>query len=192
MQVMQQEILSLRAQVQAQAGMGEAVTAIRELAAAHGRKEQPSLIDAKGLGKPKEFSGKEEDFQQWSQKTESFCTGVIPMAEFMLEWAADQATEIVGASIEVEFGDAAEEGREVPNLDFVLAQMHTALMALTHGEANDIVANAKKNPLEAWRRLQKRFDSTTGGRKRNLLRTIISPGRCGIAELQAGIERWES
>ena len=44
MQAVQQEILALRAQVQAQAGMGEAVTAIRELAAAHGRKEQPSLI----------------------------------------------------------------------------------------------------------------------------------------------------
>ena len=36
------------------------------------------------------------------------------MAEFMLEWAADQATEITNASIEVEFGDAAEQGREVP------------------------------------------------------------------------------
>ena len=29
-------------------------------------------------------------------------------------------------------------------------------------------------------------------RKRNLLRTIISPGRCSLLELQAGIERWES
>ena len=46
-----------------------------------------------------------------------------------------------------------------------------------------------------WRhggRLQKRYDSTTGGRKRNLLRTIISPGRCSFLELQAEIERWES
>ena len=65
-------------------------------------------------------------------------------------------------------------------------------MALTSYEANDIVANSRKNPLEAWRRLQKRSDPTTGGRKRNLLRTIISPGRCSLPELQAGIERWES
>ena len=42
------------------------------------------------------------------------------------------------------------------------------------------------------RRLQKRDDPTTGGRKRNLLRTIISPGRCSLLELQAEIERWES
>ena len=78
------------------------------------------------------------------------------------------------------------------NLEFELQQMHTALMALTSYEANDIVADSRKNPLGAWRRLQKRYDPTTGGRKRNLLRTIISPGRCSLLELQAGIERWES
>ena len=70
--------------------------------------------------------------------------------------------------------------------------MHTALVALTSCEANDIVANSRKIPLEAWRRLQKGYDLTTGGRKRNLLRTIFSPGRCSLLELQAGIERWES
>ena len=68
-----------------------------------------------------------------------------------------------------------------------------ALVALTsYDEANDTVANSRKNPLETWRRLQKRHDPTTGGRQRNLLRTIISPGRCSLLELQAGIERWES
>ena len=40
--------------------------------------------------------------------------------------------------------------------------------------------------------MQKRYDPTTGGRKRNLLRTIVSPGRCSLLELQAGLERWES
>ena len=77
-------------------------------------------------------------------------------------------------------------------MEFVLQQMHTALMALTSYEANDTVANSRKNPLEAWRRLLKRYDPTTGGRKRNLLRTIISLGRCSLLELQAVIERWES
>ena len=77
-------------------------------------------------------------------------------------------------------------------LEFLLQLMHTALVALTSYEATDIVANSRKNPLEAWWRLQKRFEPTTGGRKRNLLRTIISPGRCSRLELQAGIERWES
>ena len=74
----------------------------------------------------------------------------------------------------------------------MLQQTHTALVALTSYEANDVVADSRENPLEAWRRLQKRYDPTTGGRERNLLTTIISPGRCSLLELQAGIERWES
>ena len=40
--------------------------------------------------------------------------------------------------------------------------------------------------------MQKRDDPTTGGRKRTLLLTIMSPGRCSLPELQMVIERWES
>ena len=110
-----------------------------------------------------------------------------------MEWAAEQPTEITTTAIDLEFLPTdANEDRGVQNLEFVLQQMHTALMALTSNEANDIVANSRKNPLEAWRRLQKRHDPTTGKRKRSLLRTIISPGRCSLMELKAGIERWES
>ena len=111
----------------------------------------------------------------------------------MLEWAAEQPKEITMTAIDLEFLPTdANKDRGVQNLEFVQQQMHTALMALTSYEANDVVANSRMNPLEAWRRLQKRYDPTTGGRKRNLLRTIISPGRRSLLELQAGIERWES
>ena len=49
-----------------------------------------------------------------------------------------------------------------------------------------------KNPSEAWRRLQKRYDPTTGGKKRNLLHTNVSPGLFSLLELQAEIESLES
>ena len=163
--------------------------AINNLGTPQVRKDTPSLIDVKGLGRPKEFAGCEEDFQLWSKKTEAFFAGVIKESEMMLEWAAEQPTEITTTAIDLEFLPTdTNVDRGVQNLEFVVQQMHTALMA----PANDIVANSRKNPLEAWRRLQKRCDPTTGGRERNLLRTIISPGRCSLLELQAGIERWES
>ena len=99
----------------------------------------------------------------------------------MLEWAVEQSTEITTTAIDLEFLPTdTNEDRGVQNLEFVLQQMHTALVALTSCEANDIVANSRKNPLEAWRKLQKRYDPTTAGRKRNLLRTIISHGRCSL------------
>ena len=182
---LQQELFTLRAQVASESGLADAVRTINNLATAQFRKDTPSLIDMKGLARVKAFTGRGEDFQQWS-KTEAFFAVVIKESEMMLEWAAEQATEITTTAIDLEFLPTdTNEDRGLQNQEFVLQQVHTALMALTSYEANDIVANSRKS-------LQKLFDPTTGGRKRNLLRTIISPGRCSLLELQAGIERWES
>ena len=171
---LQHKLFTPRAQVAA-----DAVRAINNLATAQVRKETPSLIDVHGLRRPKEFSGREEDFQQWSKKTEAFFAGVIKESEMVLEMAAEQPTDITTTAGDLEFLPTdTNDDRGVRNQKFVLQQMPSALMALMSYEANDIVANSQKNPSEAWRRLQKRQDRTTGGRKRNLLRTIISPGRC--------------
>ena len=94
----------------------------------------------------------------------------------MLEWAAEQTTDITTTASDLEFSPTdTNDNSEEQNLEFVLQQMHTVLVALTSYVANDIVANSRKNPLEAWRTLQKRYGPTTGRRKRNLLRMIISP-----------------
>ena len=184
---------TLSAQVAAESGLADAVRAINNLATAQVRKDTPSLIDVNRLGRPKEFSGRKDHFQQWWKKTEAFFAGVIMESEMMSEWAAEQTIETTTTAIDLEFLPTdTNVDRGVQNMEFVLQQMHTALMALTSCEANYIVAISRKNPLEAWRRLQKRYDPTTGGWKRNLLRTIISPGRCSLLELQARIERWES
>ena len=42
-----------------------------------------------------------------------------------------------------------------------------------------------------WRKLARRYDPATGGRKRNLLRQILNPGRARLEELGAALERWE-
>ena len=106
-----------------------------------------------GLGRPKELTDRQEDFQQCSK--EAFFAGVIKESEMMLEWAAEQATEITTTAMDLEFLPTdTNEHRGVQNLKSVLQQVHTALVALTR---------------------QKRFDPTTGGRKRNLMRTIIFP-----------------
>ena len=144
------------------------------------RRDAPSLINTKDLGRPKEFSGKEEDVQQWSKETKAFFAGLIEESEMMLEWSAEQTTEISTDFIDREFLPImTNQERGVQNL----ADAHNAY-GITSGEANDIVANSRKNPLEALQRLQKRYDPTTGGRKINLLRTIVSPGRCSLLELQ--------
>ena len=143
-------VFALKAPVADQSGLADAVRAINNLATAQGEKDTPSPIDVKGLGRPKEFSGKEEDFQQWPKKTEAFFAGVIKNFEMMLEWSAEQATEITTTAIDLEFlPTVTNVERGVQNLECVLQQMHTALMAPTSYEARDTVANSRKNPL--WR-----------------------------------------
>ena len=125
----------------------------------------------------------EEYANQWFRIWSGFC----------LCWSAEQVTEITQKLIDSKFlPTATNVERGVPNLEFVLQRMYTAPTALTRYEANDSAANPRKKPLEAWRKLQTRCDPTTGGKKRNLLRTIISPGKCSLLELRARIERWES
>ena len=82
---LQQEVFNRRALVAAESGLADAVRAINDLATAQVRNATPSLIDVKGLGRPKEFTGREEDFQQWSKKTEAFFAGVIKESEMMLD-----------------------------------------------------------------------------------------------------------
>ena len=102
---LQQELFTLRVQVAAESGLADAVRAINNLV----RKDTPCLIDVKGLGHPKELTGREEYFQQWSKKTEAFFAGVIKESEMMLEWAAEhiaeitQPTEITTTAIDLEF-----------------------------------------------------------------------------------------
>ena len=96
---LQEELFTLRAQVTAESGLADAVRAVNELATAQVRKDTPSLIDVKGLGRPQEFTGREEDFQQCSKKTEAFFAGVIKESE----WIAEQPTEITTTAIDLEF-----------------------------------------------------------------------------------------
>ena len=122
----------------------------KNLATCQVRKETPSLIDVKGPGRPKEFTCREEDFQKWSKKTEAVFAGVIKESEMMLEWAAGQPTEITTRAIDLELSlpTDANVDRGVQNLEFVLQQMHTALMLLTNRKR---MTYSRKNPLEGWR-----------------------------------------
>ena len=77
---------TLAAQVADQTGLTEADHAIKHVVTAQVRKDTASLIDVKVL-RPKDFIGKEEDFQQWSKKADAFFAGVIQESEIMLEYS---------------------------------------------------------------------------------------------------------
>ena len=121
---LQQELFTLRAQVAEESGLADVVRAINNLTTAQVRKDTPSLIDVGGLGRPKDLSGREEDFQQWSKKTEAFFA--------VLEWAAEQATGITTTAIDLEFLPMdTNVDRGVQNLEFVLQQFSRVVKRMT-------------------------------------------------------------
>ena len=66
-----------------------------------------------------------------------------------------------------------------------------ALQQLCEKERFDIVSNCgRSNGLEAWRRLNRRYDPSTGGRKKTLLKHILNPSRVTLDELSGAIEKW--
>ena len=126
---LQQERFTLRAHVTAESGLADAVRAINNLATAQVRKDTPILIDHGRLGRPKELTGREEDFQRWSKKTEAFFAGVLKESEMMLEWAAERPTEITTTATDLEFlpTDANEDRSAKPGV-CAAADAH-----ITHG-----------------------------------------------------------
>ncbi|CAK0860922.1 unnamed protein product [Prorocentrum cordatum] len=136
-----------------------------------GRPDQfQRLVDTKGIGKPSVFDGSE--------------------AKAVLEWSVERHDSIDRGLWQAAFGPHSEG--EIDHIDEMVAQLHTAIQQLVTGEPFDITQNVDKgNGLECWRRLARRFDPSTGGRKRNLLKQVLSPGRCKLDELAGALERWE-
>ena len=79
----------------------------------------------------------------------------------------------------------------VENVQEKSKQVHVALLAFTECESFDIVLGSAPSGLEALRRLVRRWDPLSGGKRRALLRQILVPDRCKLQDLPAGLEKWE-
>ena len=70
-------------------------------------------------------------------------------------------------------------------------QLHIALSGLTDGEVLSIVMNTPgRSGLEAWRRLNKRFDPQSPGKKRSALTRLMNPAQVPLKQLSAAIGKW--
>ena len=79
---------------------------------------------------------------------------------------------------------------EDEELDEMNEQVYRCLVALTDGESFDLVTSVGEGQgLEAWRKLNRRWDPITAGRSKNLLKAIMNPGKSRIEDLMGAIER---
>ncbi|CAK0801268.1 unnamed protein product [Prorocentrum cordatum] len=147
----------------------------------------PGLVDTKGIGKPTTMGDDQEKFGAWNRKMENYVIGVYGESfRPVLRWAAEAERPVT-----IEGAQAAHDG--VPELETKVNQLYAALISTTAdgSESNDLVTGAPDgNGLEAWRKLHRRWDPTTGPRKRLILRSIISPPKCNADELGSALEKW--
>ena len=151
-----------------------------------------TLVDNRGLAKPHSYDGT-ADFLQWKIRLEAFVQSVHEDLEDPMTWAEEETDPISGASVAAAFGSVNPSQHEVPELEGKSQQLYAVLQTLCEKEAFTIIrAAGKGNGLEAWRRLCKRYDPSTGGRRRALLRSVLNPSRVNkIEELSAAVESWE-
>ena len=102
---------------------------------------------------------------------------MVPSSREALEWAAQQETPVLTVDDVVAGPDSVE----------IDPQVYVALAELLEGVQN----TTRGSGLEAWRKLVRRFDPHTAGRKRTLLSRNINPGTVNVHELSRAIEQWE-
>ena len=173
-----QELAAARVAAAGQAPGAAASAAPREPA-------RSRLVDTRGVGRPAVFDGTAAKWGGWSFRMENFIASVYESGRQAMEWAATREEVI----------DIALEGDLVGMIDVeeIDRGMYALLAQTTDGEAMDIVRNTiPRSGLEVWRKLNKRYDPQTVGRKRALLSRILNPGVSKLSELSAAIEQWEA
>ena len=171
--------------------MTDATKAIAQASAS--RAPRPQLVDVKGIGKPPVFAGDDTKFSAWSTRMKNFICAVFNDLTPVLEWAMEQDHEITTTMVNDNFGTDADAIDQIDDLPSKLHQVGMLLIQMTEHEPFDIVRNCGESfvsGLEAWRKLHRRFDPSTVGRKTALLQAY--PHKCKTAhELPSTLEKWE-
>jgi hypothetical protein len=153
------------------------------------QQRRPALIDIKGLGRPKVYTGVEAEWMEWHLKVNNFVSATFPEAKSALELCGEHEQQLTEDQLDLLFGDPDSQDHLAEWQPLGLSLM-TVLVSLTSGEPLDIVRGCT-NGWEAWRRLTRRYDPTTGGRRRNLLQAILKPERASMDTLSHKLEQWE-
>ena len=150
------------------------------------------LVDNKGIGKPEIFDSTEATWRSFEIKVRNYVARFYPKARDALKWAAEYGVEEISSKAMTDrwiSGDPDEDMSEIEEFD---AQIYTALSSLVRGEGFDIVTNSEsRSGLDAYRRLTRRFDPSSAGRRRNLMKQVLGPGQYPNEKLRQAIEHWE-
>lgn len=169
-------------------GFTELIEAQKELTNALKSREQVRLVDNRGLGKPDRFDGDLEKFLPWRIKTTSYLCSIRKELREVLQWSEERDSPIKDSDVRATYGPSADPIDQIANIEELRRELYDVLLMVTEKEPFDLVLNSSCG-FEAWRKLSRRFDPTTGGRKRALLNAILTPNRAKIEDLPQALEK---
>ena len=138
-----------------------------------------------------EFSG--SGFTDWKLKTESAARSKHKGFYQFLRWAENVSVQ---GPIDYDLSDVVESDGYYPEFLRVGHYWYDAFVAKLKGEAFDIVKNVSdQNGAEVWRRLCRRFQGKTIGKKLYQTRKVVNPGKVkklseATAAVENGKETW--
>ena len=101
--------------------------------------QNPRILEAKGLNKPKEFDGQEKSWSEFAFKFENWPVSVSPNCREMMRWAEGEDTTIV-----IEYLEAPDTLRTEEEIE-LNRDMYLALAQLVSGEVLTLVRNVEQN-----------------------------------------------
>ena len=145
------------------------------------------LEDAKRLSKSLLFNNNKQDFVKWSRETANYMNSVHKGLKTVLACAVDEEEVLDWKKFKESHFDEDEAELEEMN-----EQVYQCLKNLTEGESFDMVLSAGEGQgLEAWRRLNRRWDPIATGCSEKLWESIQSLGKSRVEDLMSLIERLE-
>ena len=155
-----------------------------------GRNRQ--LVDPRGVGKPGILTGtiaeNPSQFKTWRIKFASWILAVFPESHAIMRGLEEQTTVEITADM---FLTQSDENPELVDLS---AQLKVTLIALTEDEPFSLVTKTPQGAhggLEAYRRLNNRYDPTGPRSAKMVLKRMLSLKAVTTKQLRSAIEELE-
>ena len=144
------------------------------------------MVDTRGLGRPPVLRPDGKDWQTFEFKVGNYLEASRSGAREALQWAADQDGPITDEERDVGVGHFVDSVADLEE------EVYVSLSAILEGEALDILLGTTRGRgLEAWRRLNQRFNGAGPARIHSSLQSILNSDSLTLKTMSAGIIQWE-
>ena len=153
------------------------------------------LLSLKAVSLIPMYTGKPDDYINWTCKFRNVVASVSPMLRTLLKWIGEERFE----PDDLRFDNGVEQlGMKEEDARDAMEQIYHLLLAKADGAALHLLQGYEDEEyglrgVKSWWKLKQSAQGMSGNRMVGLYQRIGNPPRCGkVSELQAALDTWES